>query len=241
MFPGAHIEIAADSNASWHYCSKEESRVEGPVHFGVMPKPKKVKGASYKEYNEECLENLEGMVADGRVPIKDYQKLANSVQLYKLRTSDQKPISDLEHEWHFGPTGTGKSLAVRRAHPGAYYKLPNKWWDGYRGQEHVIIEDVQKEHSVLGYHFKIWADHYPFTAEVKGSSIALRPRKVVVTSNYHPSEIWSDENVLAPILRRFKLHQYHDAIQVKKGKKPSTVLFLEQSSDESAEQIKEMK
>jgi len=37
------------------------------------------------------------------------------------------------------------------------------------------------------------------------------------------------------------LHQYHDAIQVKKGKKPSTVLFLEQSSDESAEQIKEMK
>lgn len=113
MFPRAHIEVAKHSFESWQYCSKLDTRVEGPVHFGEMPKPRKQKGSSYEEFNKEACANLEAMVADGRVNIKDYQKLANSVQLYKLRTSDQKSISELDHEWHFGPTGTGKSLSVR--------------------------------------------------------------------------------------------------------------------------------
>lgn len=55
-------------------------------------------------------------------------------------------------------------------------------------------------------HMKQWADHYPFSAESKGASVKIRPKKIVVTSNYHPREIWTGDQDLLPILRRFKLH-----------------------------------
>lgn len=54
-----------------------------------MPKPnKKVKGSSYTDYNKEVISNLEGMVADGRVNIRDYVKLKQAATLYRLHTTN---------------------------------------------------------------------------------------------------------------------------------------------------------
>lgn len=86
--------------------------------------------------------------------------------------------------------------------------MPNKWWDGYKEQDVIIIDDLQKEHQCLGYHLKIWGDHYPFPAERKGSTLQIRPGKIIVTSNYHPRDIWTDPAVLEPILRRFKVIEF---------------------------------
>jgi hypothetical protein len=77
-FPKAHIEIARNAYKSWKYCEKEETRVEPPQHFGEMPHPPKEKGSNYQDYNLEVVTNLEGMVADGRVNIKDYARLKQS-------------------------------------------------------------------------------------------------------------------------------------------------------------------
>lgn len=68
--------------------------------------------------------------------------------------------------------------------------MMNKWWDGYRGQDVVILDDITPDHACLCYHLLIWSDHYSFNAEVKGGSVNIRPRIIIVTSNYTIEEVF---------------------------------------------------
>lgn len=113
-------------------------------------------------------------------------------------------IASLEHIWLFGATGIGKSKYCWETFPGAYRKPLNKWWDHYVVQEVVIIEDVDPSHEKwLGHLLKIWADHYPFIAERKGGSRQIRPKKIVVTSNYLIRDVFKEEGIYLPLERRF--------------------------------------
>lgn len=132
----------------------------------------------------------------------------------KLRSHYQckKHLDHLDNEWIYGPTGTGKSRDARSRFPDAYIKdASTHWWDGYNGESVVIIEDLDKYHLKLGYYLKIWGDHYAFPAQIKGGQMMARPDKIIVTSNYSPSEIWQDSTTTGPIERRFKLiHKEQD-------------------------------
>lgn len=41
---GAHVEVSHDGMAAWKYCTKVESRVEGPWTKGVPPAKLNTKG-----------------------------------------------------------------------------------------------------------------------------------------------------------------------------------------------------
>ena len=44
----------------------------------------------------------------------------------------------------WGPSGTGKSRFVAARWPDAFWKAPeSKWWDGYSGQETVVLDDFK--------------------------------------------------------------------------------------------------
>jgi len=106
--------------------------------------------------------------------------------------------------WIHGLTGTGKSHSVIKTYPNRYIKPLNKWWDGYQGEEVIHLDELGSEHGTwIAPYLKKWADKWPFDAEVKGGAMTLRPKKVIVTSNYTIDEIGFHANDIEAIKRRF--------------------------------------
>lgn len=118
---------------------------------------------------------------------------------------------DLTNEWIWGDTGCGKSRYAHDTYPNNYPKPLNKWWDGYNDQEYILLEEVSPDDAVwLSQKLKIWADRYPFIAEIKGRSRCIRPKKIIVTSNYSLEEVFeSKPKDLDALKRRFKeIHMF---------------------------------
>lgn len=137
-----------------------------------------------------------------------------------LNTKAAVTQPDLLHEYHWGYTGTGKSRQARERYPDAYIKDANMWWCNYTGQETVIIEDLGPK-LVGAQRMKLWTDHYPFTCEAKGSSLFIRPKRIIVTSNYSIREIYEDPRDYEPLERRFKVTHYPQPIMQAIAEQPS--------------------
>jgi len=83
-----------------------------------------------------------------------------SKRIEQLRLRERDILEgQLPHEWWVGPTGTGKSKNLWQKFPDHYQKGLNKWWDGYKDEDVVAIEEFDPEAGkYLGRYIKIWAD-----------------------------------------------------------------------------------
>lgn len=179
---------------------------------GEPPLTQAQKGQMEKDRYAAAIE----LAKEGKIDQIDADLQVRHYNTWKQIYKDNPPKLDcndkLENFWYFGPSGCGKSSSARRNYPNAYYKLPNKWWDGYKGESEVIIEDLDPSHADhMRYHLKLWCDHGPFRAETKGGSIMARPRTIIVTSQYSLEQIFSDAESLAALARRFTLVPYPPA------------------------------
>jgi hypothetical protein len=96
--------------------------------------------------------------------------------------------------WIYGATRTGKTHAVHAAYPTLFEKDFTVWWDGYTNEETVLLNDMDPSHKWLFSELKRWVDKWTFPARYKGvSSKVIRPRRIIVTSNYKIDEIWDDQ------------------------------------------------
>jgi len=118
-----------------------------------------------------------------------------------------KDLDRLDNQWIWGPPRVGKSRTARRENPGIYIKLHNKWWLGYKGEEAVLYDDLGKTDSNwIGEFLKQWADHYCFPAETKGDGMIIRPKRIIVTSNYSIEELFGHDEMLCEAIKsRFKV------------------------------------
>lgn len=134
-----------------------------------------------------------------------FNTLTRIKDAYAKKCKDLEPGSKMMYI--YGPTGTGKSRSARKLFADLgepfYNKLQNKWWDHYKGERCVLIDDLGLETGrALVNYLKLWLDMYVFKSEYKGGASDLRPKLIVITSNYHPYEIWGGTKDYDPIMRR---------------------------------------
>lgn len=105
--------------------------------------------------------------------------------------------------WLHGVTGAGKSHYARAMYPHPFDKPLNKWWDGYKGQANVLLDDIDTSHATwIGPFLKRWADRYSFPAEQKGTTVQIRPQRIIVTSQHRLIDLFQGRMGKA-LARRF--------------------------------------
>jgi len=199
LLPRAHIEKQRGNNRqAIDYCKKDGVFRE----FGTPPENnnQKSKWQSIIQLAEDG--KLEELKSDfPRVYFQYHEKIKS------MRVARPMVLQgDLTHEWWYGPTGTGKSRKLWQDFPMHYPKKKNKWWDGYNEQPVVAIEEWSPTFHMLASELKIWADRYPFQAEIKGGTLpAIRPMKIIVISNYTIDQCFPVAEDANPLKRRFKV------------------------------------
>lgn len=200
LLVGCHVEPARGKPTQCReYCIKDGNFRE----FGDVPED-----PGSREI--ERWENARSLAKEGKfeeIPADIYIRyIGNLERIYRRGLPSIEPLSSTCGIWLFGRTGAGKSRGVRSNHPKLYPKPLNKWWDGYSDQEVVLLDDVDyNQTSWIGNFLKIWSDHYPFIAEMKGGSRLIRPKRVIVTSQYTIQNLFTDVALQEALLRRFKV------------------------------------
>lgn len=125
---------------------------------------------------------------------KDVWLSANSYQSFRFGLAGISLVSPRRSsfwgiEWHYGPTGSGKSRAAWDRYPGAYAWDTGNWFEGYAGERVIIIDDYRRERCPFERLLRV-CDRYPLRVECKGSSAELLATVVVITAPVTPAAMF---------------------------------------------------
>lgn len=211
FLPGAHLERSKGSPwSNREYCMKDDKFYE----FGVVPMSDESKGQMSKDRYRYALECAKAGNLD-QIPPDLYIRHLNAFEKIKLRHADKAlDLSSATGIWIFGTPGSGKSYYARATYKPYYMKMQNKWWDGYMDEPNVILDDF--DFKGLGHLLKIWGDEYGFNAESKGSVHFIRPKKIIVTSNYTIRDMFGDDQeMMLAVARRFEQFEMKERVCTK--------------------------
>lgn len=165
------------------YCMKEETRMDGPYEIGNNPI---VRGAS----SNNGIEKLKLLIKERATTEKLWEEVPMMMLRYPKGITEWRRQTQGKRDWQteawvvWGDSQVGKSRWCRECFPGAYWKPKGKWWDGYNGEEVVIIDEY---YGWLEYDaFCRLVDRYPLPVETKFGHVEFTAKLIIFTSNKHP-------------------------------------------------------
>lgn len=190
IIPGAHFEPRRGSRTQARdYARKTDTRMEGPWEVGTFIEDL---GPGYRadvhEFRDFILTGADDLSIVVKYP-EQYFRYHKAVDRLRLHMVPQR-CEQTELHLLFGPPGTGKTTWVKATEPSAYWKEHSKWWEGYRQEDAVVMDEF---YGFLPYSFMLrLADSSPLQVECKGSFHQFTSKRVYLISNRYPSE-WYPE------------------------------------------------
>lgn len=192
---------------NYAYCSKTDSRVDGPWERGVRRsepgRHEKRKGGatdSLKYVIEWCREHSVAEaynIPEFSVVLLQYGRRLKEMELEWRRLKYMGTVRTVEVTVLIGPPGCGKTpvAAEMCGGWGLLYRLPSckdnvPWFDGYNGEKALVIDDIEPNQFNWNWLLQI-LEGYPLQVQVKGTMAVCCWDKVLITSNY-PIEQWFD-------------------------------------------------
>lgn len=210
LFPRARIEVPKNINHVIKYCGKEKTRIRGPYEKGTKP----------SQGTRTDLEDLRDQIMKGEITVKDiildmpgvyhqYGRTLNEIQTCFYNKNIRTEMT--QGFWLWGETGVGKSHTARKiAEDATIYDHPTNdktWWDGYKQEEVVIIDDFRGE---IAYNeiLKL-VDCWPHKVSRRNiGPINFTSSCVIITSSLPPEDIFRKRNAedsIEQLLRRFEV------------------------------------
>lgn len=155
-------------------------------------------------------ETVDELTLENPMLFHQYGRTLNKLE--DLYNRSKKRTNMTQCDWYVGPTGVGKShLAFENYNEETHFLWTNDngWWDGYKGQKIVILNDYRGE---IPYNTLLQLiDKWPM--KVRRRNMEPTPfisEKIIITSSLNPSEIYrhrEDEDKIEQLLRRVKVHK----------------------------------
>lgn len=188
----------------YNYVTKED---KSPFVLGNLPKIVSNGQREKIDWEDAWLNAKEGKLESIRADLRvKYYNAFKRIAMDNMRSVDM--LDSYNNEWIVGVPGSGKSTAARGENPGCFPKSANQWWCGYQGEDCVIIEDLDENTcKPLTRELKIWLDKWDFIAQTKGGNMRIRPKKIVITSNYTIEECFNSTDAAA-IRRRCRVRVF---------------------------------
>lgn len=194
---GAHpnIQTVRSIEKVIKYCSKEDDYITN-IPFEVARAKSRAENGTPKKKEELGRELMAGkslttMVAENPQLIFGFSRLYMDVQIWRLLTGTVLPLEGPCGVWIGGPSGAGKTTIAATKFGTLYEKGNSKWFTGYDPDTHagIRIDDIDDTWKDVFFALKQWAHEFPFSAPYHGGQFLIRPRRIVITSNFSIAEL----------------------------------------------------
>lgn len=204
--PRIHVEVMKGTPVQARtYCSKEDTRAGEFFEEGVFNPVGQGTRSDIEAYVTDCKSLTEREIVDKHPCL--YVKYHKAFDRIRLAYMPKRNWA-MNVVVYWGASGVGKTRrATEEAGDDVYYlsvgdKTQTLWWDGYSGQNTVIIDDF---YGWMPWSFMLrLLDRYPFTVQVKGGTVSFTSHNIYITSNVDPNNWYKNipNNDITPLIRR---------------------------------------
>lgn len=190
---------------NWKYCGKDGVIKE----HGKRPEPGK-----RTDLDELKNKIVESKITPDDVAIEEpmmYHKYGRTLEkIHDITLRKTWRTEKTECIWYVSPTGCGKShKAFKDYNPETHYVWVDDkgWWDNYRQQETVIIDDFRGQ---IPYNVLLrLTDKWPFDVSRRGRPpMPFKSKRIIITSSMKPHEVYhnlAENDSLDQLMRRIRV------------------------------------